>query len=306
MPVRVGTSGWNYPQGRGTWNGVFYPAKRTRGFDELAYYAEHFDTVEVNSTFYRVPPAAHVEQWRQRTPPSFGFSVKLNQKFTHPELYAARGGASDWHVTPGDVDEFRIAIDPLAAAGRLLALLVQFPPSFQCGTESLDYVGWLADAFSAYPLAVELRHRSWSDRGADTAARLAAHGAAWVQIDEPKFAGSIEQSLAWEQHGSSLVYVRLHGRNAAAWWTHEQADDRYDYLYRPDELRPFADAARRAATGGRRVLMYLNNHFSAKAVANAAVLKSQLGQLVTGEYPRQIVERYPELAGIVATSGLPL
>jgi uncharacterized protein YecE (DUF72 family) len=98
----------------------------------------------------------------------------------------------------------------------------------------------------------------------------------------------------------------LHGRNAAAWWTHEHADDRYDYLYRPGELLPFADAAKRASAAGRRVVMYLNNHFSAKAVANAAVLKHQLGDLVPGDYPREMIARYPELSGIVATSGLPL
>jgi uncharacterized protein YecE (DUF72 family) len=103
-----------------------------------------------------------------------------------------------------------------------------------------------------------------------------------------------------------LVYFRLHGRNAAEWWRHDDRDDRYDYLYSPDELRPFAQAARDASSSGRRVVMYLNNHFSAKAVANAAVLRHQLGDLVAGAYPREMIARYPALEGIVATSGLPL
>jgi uncharacterized protein YecE (DUF72 family) len=98
----------------------------------------------------------------------------------------------------------------------------------------------------------------------------------------------------------------LHGRNAAEWWIHETADDRYNYLYSPLELRPIAAAARAAADSGRRVVMYLNNHFSAKAVANAAILKSELGQAVPGDYTRAMVERYPELAGVVSTSELPL
>src|SRR5947208_3373490 len=87
--LRIGTAGWNYPSGRGTWNGVFYPASRARpkGFDELSFYAEHFDTVEVNSTFYGQPRAEITRGWVQRTPGGFEFSVKLYQKFTHPEMF---------------------------------------------------------------------------------------------------------------------------------------------------------------------------------------------------------------------------
>jgi uncharacterized protein YecE (DUF72 family) len=307
MTVRVGTSGWNYPAGRGSWNGIFYPGRRPKGFDELAYYAEHFDTVEVNSTFYRVPSPAQTAAWVRRTPASFGFAVKLYQKFTHPDMFLSRGGVRDWTVTPGDLDEFRTGIDPIAARDRLLAVLVQFPSSFHHEPDTVSYLDWLLDALRTYPLAVELRHRSWSEVRADTANLLAAHSATWVQIDEPKFATSIEQSFRWEHDTTqAVVYVRLHGRNAASWWTHDDRDDRYDYLYTPDQLRPFADAAQRASKAGRRVLMYLNNHVSAKAVANAAILKHQLGDLVPGEYSREMVSRYPELRGIVATSGLPL
>src|SRR5688572_21658064 len=107
MGIHVGTSGWNYPDGQGTWNGVFYPARRARGFDELAFYAEHFDSVEVNSTFYRPPAPSQTASWLRRTPPSFLFAVKLYQKFTHPDMYLARGGVTDWNVTTGDLDEFR-------------------------------------------------------------------------------------------------------------------------------------------------------------------------------------------------------
>ena len=307
MSVRVGTSGWHYPAGRGTWNGAFYPAERRRGFDELAYYAEHFDTVEVNSTFYRVPTRTQTTSWLRRTPSTFAFSVKLYQKFTHPDLYLARRGVSDWTVSLGDLDEFRQAIGPLAEAGRLLAILIQFPSSFHAGPETGDYIDWLAEALPGHALAVELRHHSWSD-AADTAARLARLGAAWVHIDEPKFRGSIEQSLASiadPAPGTPLAYVRLHGRNAARWWEHDEADDRYDYLYRAAELAPFAEAATRASASGRRVVMYLNNHFSAKAVANAAILRHGLGDPVPGEYPHAMLDRYPELRGIAATSRQP-
>jgi uncharacterized protein YecE (DUF72 family) len=316
MPVLVGTSGWNYPGGRGTWNGVFYPARRPRGFDELAYYAEHFATVEVNSTFYRSPEAATALGWLRRTPPTFLFSVKLYQKFTHPDMYLKRPGVTDWDVSRGDLDAFRLGIDPLAAAGRLGALLLQFPPSFHAGPDTRGYLDWLASALQGFPLAVELRHRSWSDDAAATTALLHAHNAAWVWIDEPKFESSVRQAGVGVSGGDTAnleatsgavpAYLRLHGRNAAKWWEHETSEDRYDYLYSPEELAPIAAAAKRAATPGRRVLMYFNNHFSAKAVANAAVLKHQLGDLVPGDYPREMVDRYPVLNGVVRTTGLPL
>src|SRR5918997_3518352 len=134
--VRVGTSGWQYPSGKGTWNGVFYPPTRgrARGFDELAYYAEHFDTVEVNSTFYGQPRPEVTRAWAERTPDGFEFSVKLYQKFTHPKMFkeaalkSAPGNTGALldllaHVTQSDIDDFRLGIDPLASSGRLGALL---------------------------------------------------------------------------------------------------------------------------------------------------------------------------------------
>jgi uncharacterized protein YecE (DUF72 family) len=309
MSVRVGTSGWNYPSGRGTWNRIFYPARRPRGFSELAYYAEHFDTVEVNSTFYRMPSVGMTSSWLAHTPPSFEFSLKLYQKFTHPDMYLARrrsAGVTDWTVTAGDLDEFRAGIEPLAVSGRLRALLMQFPSSFHREPETVDYIAWLASALRDYRLAIELRHHSWSDRPAETRALLREHQMAWVYIDEPKFAGSIAQNLTLADGDSDLLYVRLHGRNALTWWRHEASADRYNYLYTPSELQPFARAANAASARGRRVNVYLNNHYSAKAVVNAAVLKHLLGDLIPGEYPREMVDRYPELRGIVSTAGLPL
>lgn len=128
--VLVGTSGWSYPSGRGTWNGIFYPTPRPRGFDELAYYAEHFSSVEVNSTFYRSPDPSTVTGWLRRTPASFQFAVKLYQKFTHPDMFVARHAATEWDVTRGDLDLFKAGLDPMVTAGRLAALLISFHPVF--------------------------------------------------------------------------------------------------------------------------------------------------------------------------------
>ena len=310
--LRIGTSGWNYPSGKGTWNGIFYPPGRGRrkGFDELAFYAEHFNTVEVNSTFYGQPRPDVCRGWADRTPHGFEFAVKLYQKFTHPGMFKTRVAASlpedarespalDALVRPNeaDLDEFRHGIEPLASAGKLGALLAQFPASFKDTPASQDYLSDLLRRFSDYLVAVELRHGSWSDRIADTLALLNGFNAAWVQIDEPKFRFSIRQNFLPNVKG--FYYMRLHGRNAAKWWRHEKAEDRYDYLYSGDELKEFsetADAARRLV---KKLYLYTNNHFSAKSVANAAMIKQQLGEPVEGEYPSAFVDRYPELAGIV-------
>ncbi len=306
--ILIGTSGWSYPGGAGTWNGIFYPPRGARGFtagDELAYYAEHFDTVEVNSTFYRPPDAGMTRRWIQRTPAGFEFSVKLHQAFTHP-MMRGRGAPPRADVSPiptpttADVEGFRAGLEPIAAAGRLGMLLVQFPPAFHRSSESEEYLASLLATWRDYPLAVELRHRSWSDAVDATDALLKAHGATWVQIDEPKFRFSIRQDPARAE--GSAFYLRLHGRNAAQWWDHESPDDRYNYLYSPGELNGFADAAERAGARGK-AYVYLNNHFAAKAVVNATVLKNQLGQPIRGEYRRELVERYPELDGIVQPAG---
>lgn len=301
--VRIGTSGWSYPSGNGTWNGVFYPVqpgrrpKGTPRFDELSFYAEHFDTVEVNASFYRIPTEATVRAWLTRTPPGFEFSVKLYQKFTHPDMFARSTGGDPSRLGQQDVDAFRAALDPLADAGKLGAVLAQFPPSFKNEPESAGYLEWLLRSFAAYPVAVELRHRSWSDAAGEVLALLAAHRAAWAQIDEPKFRSSIRLGLSSES--GSFYYLRLHGRNAAQWWTHDATEDRYNYLYSPHELEPFAEAARRVSREEKKAYLYANNHFSAKSVANAAILKHQLGQPLPGEYPPAFTERYPDLQGIV-------
>jgi uncharacterized protein YecE (DUF72 family) len=307
--IRVGTSGWSYPSGKGTWNGVFYPAPGEGGrgpgrFDELAFYAGHFDTVEINSTFYRVPSPATAKSWARRTPPGFEFSLKLYQKFTHPEMFQKATGADPWDLGQKDVDEFRAALDPLASAGKLGALLAQFPASFKNEPDSRGYVEWLLERFRDYMVAVELRHRSWSDDPVETLRLLEAFDAAWAQIDEPKFRFSIRQSLLPDVR--TFYYLRLHGRNAAQWWRHENSEDRYNYLYSAGELAPFAEAAEAASRQVRKAYLYANNHFSAKSAANAAILKHQLGQPLPGEYPEEFVERYPDLKGLVKLLPPPL
>jgi uncharacterized protein YecE (DUF72 family) len=307
--LRIGTSGWNYPTGRGTWNGVFYPPARgrARGFDELTFYAEHFNTVEVNSTFYGQPRADVTRAWTERTPPEFEFSIKLYQKFTHPKMFreAFTKGVPISDIAlldalsrpnQSDLDEFRRGIEPLASAGKLGALLAQFPPSFKDSPASRDYLSWLLHAFADYRVAVELRHSSWSDAISATLSLLNPFRSAWVQIDEPKFRFSIKQNLLPNVEG--VYYMRLHGRNARQWWSHEKAEDRYNYLYTASEIDEFVETVDAARQIVKKAYLYTNNHFSAKSVANAAMIKKQLGEPLEGEYSEEFLSRYPELAGI--------
>ncbi len=299
--LRIGTSGWNYPAGKGTWTGIFYPARRGAGrassrgggvhklkFDELAFYAEHFDTVEINTTFYGQPKAEVARTWAGRTPADFEFSLKLYRKFTHE-----RPGTVD----DGEIDAFRRGIEPLADAGKIGALLAQFPPSFKQSPESQDYLDALLARFHDYPVAVELRHKTWSDRFSETIDLLNSRGAALAQIDEPKFRMSIRQNQL--PNVSTFYYMRLHGRNADQWWKHDKSEDRYNYLYSADELKPIAgtaDAARRLV---KKFYLYFNNHFSAKAVVNAVMIKHQLGEPIPGQYSRAFLDAYPHLSGVV-------
>jgi uncharacterized protein YecE (DUF72 family) len=121
-----------------------------------------------------------------------------------------------------------------------------------------------------------------------------------VQIDEPKFRFSIRQNYLPNVTG--FYYMRLHGRNAAAWWHHQKSEDRYNYLYSAEELREFSEIATAANELVKKSYLYTNNHFSSKSVVNAVMLKAQTGQSIDGEYPPELVERYPEIAGLVTSS----
>jgi uncharacterized protein YecE (DUF72 family) len=316
VSLHIGTSGWNYPSGKGKWNGLFYPATRskragTADFDELRYYAEHFDTVEVNTTFYGQPRPGVTRTWVERTPQEFEFSLKLYQKFTHPKMFretalkrapGSEGPLLDLlaEVTQSDIDEFRKGIEPLATSGRLGALLAQFPASFKDSPASRDYLAQLLRAFDDYPTAVELRHKSWSDAIGDTFAMLNAFSAAWVQIDEPMFRVSIRQNYLPNVTG--FYYMRLHGRNAAQWWRHDASEDRYNSLYSGQELKEFSDIAGAAKALVKKSYLYTNNHFAAKSVVNAVMIKAQLGEPIDGEYPPELIDRYPDIADLVPIS----
>jgi uncharacterized protein YecE (DUF72 family) len=275
--IYIGTSGWSYPKGEGTWTGYFYP---TGKINELEYYSQFFDTVEINSSFYRPPNPGYVYNWVRRVPKDFLFTVKLWQKFTHPKMYEEATG-EEAAISQEDVDVFKRSIEPLSKSGKLGALLAQFPPSFRNDSFGQQVINAVSRLFGQYRLAVELRHRSWSD-DPNTATLLRENNVAWVQIDEPKFKSSIAQELPLT---SDMAYFRFHGRNAEMWWTGD-SETRYRYLYSAEEIEELADKVKTAAGQTKLHFVLFNNHWQGYAPRNAVDLMRCL-QLPFKELPMQ-------------------
>ncbi|HXG58940.1 MAG TPA: DUF72 domain-containing protein [Thermoanaerobaculia bacterium] len=272
MPdVRIGPAGWSYKD----WEGVVYPPHGSR-FDPLGYLASFFDTIEINSPFYRIPPVTYARSWVRRVAfnPRFRFTTKVFRGFTH-EQAALRGE---------DVKAFRDYLDPLQEGGRLGSVLLQFPWSFKDGEESRARLVAVFDALEGYPRALEVRHASFQHD--DFFRFLEDHDVAWVNIDQPLFHDSVRPA---DTVTGPLAYVRLHGRNYEKWFTHEESWERYDYLYTPEELGPWVERVRKMAEK-RDVYVITNNHFRGQAIVNACDLQVALGR--EAKLPPQLREVY--------------
>ncbi len=291
MGIYIGTAGWTYPRGAGRWDGIFYPDKLADR-EKLQYYAERFDAVEVNSSFYR-PMNPHVAKtWVAKTPETFRFCAKLYNKFTHPKMYEEATGEQQ-SIKDDDYETAKQGIEPLASSGRLGALLAQFPASFKADEASVEFLEDLLRRLADYPLAVELRHRSWNERP-EVRRLLEDNGVAWTMIDEPKFKTSIREVPLT----SRLGYFRFHGRNYEQWWRGDR-ETRYNYLYTAPEQADLATEVGEVADKTADTYVFYNNHYGAKAIVNALELKAQLGQPVGVDLNDELLKEYPELADIV-------
>jgi uncharacterized protein YecE (DUF72 family) len=278
--IRFGPAGWDYPD----WRGLVYPKPAPRGFDPLAYLAGFFDTVEVNSTFYRPARPEVARAWCERVAhrDAFRFTAKLWRRFTHErEAYGA-----------AEVKEARAALDALQDAGRLGAVLLQFPWSFRRDAAAVEWLRDLHHALAGLPLVVEVRHASWNEPA--TYAELAERGVGFVNVDQPLFRRSIAPSAVAT---AGVGYVRVHGRNYKEWFREKAGRDaRYDYLYTADELGPWAGRVKEIAEspGVEEVYVVTNNHFRGKAVANAAMLEAMVEDR-PAEAPPELVRAYPDV-----------
>ena len=269
-PIRIGPAGWSYKD----WEGTVYPPHGSK-FDPLAYLASFFDTIEINSPFYRIPPPQHARSWVRRVGgnPDFKFTTKVFRGFTHDE-YAQT-----------DVKAFRDYVDPLMDADRLGAVLLQYPWSFKNGDESRDKLAKLFREFDGYPLALEVRHATFQND--DFVRFLDEHGVAWVNVDQPLFHDSVKPA---DTVTGPVGYARLHGRNFEKWFAHAETWERYNYLYSKEELAPWVDRIGNMARE-KETYAIMNNHFRGQAVVNAAELKEALGQ--DGNVPPQLDQVYP-------------
>lgn len=271
--VRVGPAGWSYKD----WEGTVYPPHGSK-FDHLAYLASFFDTIEINSPFYRIPPPAHAKSWVRRVAenPDFQFTTKVFRGFTHEKA----------ELASGDIKAFRSYLDPLMDAKRLGAILLQFPWSFKNAPESLDKLTALFEHFRDYPKALEVRHATFQNDA--FVAFLEEHDVSWVNVDQPLFSDSVKPS---DTATGPLAYVRLHGRNYEKWFAHKESWERYNYLYSQDELEPWIGRIEKMAKS-RDVFVVTNNHFRGQAIVNAGEIKERLGQ--DGNVPPQLKETYPD------------
>jgi uncharacterized protein YecE (DUF72 family) len=276
--IRVGPAGWAYKD----WEAVVYPQKPGAKFDPLEYLARFFNTIEINSSFYRPFTVTIAKSWLKRVSNSqdFKFTAKLHRVFTHE-----RGKA-----TAEDEKQVREGLDALGAAGKLGALLLQFPWSFKNTDEERVYLAKLLERFRDYPQVLEIRHSSWNTP--QIYEWLEELGVGLCNVDQPLFAKSIKpDAIATSQVG----YVRLHGRNYHDWFREKAPrDDRYNYLYSIDELEPWISRIKEIAEKTRESYVITNNHFRGQAVVNALEIKATL-QEERVLAPAPLFERYPQL-----------
>ena len=273
--TRIGPAGWSYAD----WEKVVYPPHGSK-FDHLAYLASFFDTIEINSPFYRIPPPTHARSWVRRVAsnPDFKFTTKVFRGFTHEKATLAAD----------DVLAFQHYLEPLMEADRLGAILLQFPWSFKNTPESREKLAKLFDAFAEYPRALEVRHASFQNE--EFLQFLEEHDVSWVNVDQPLFHDSVKPA---DTLTGPLGYVRFHGRNYEKWFAHEESWERYNDLYPQEELEPWVE---RIESIGKNKDTYVitNNHFRGQAIVNAVDLERALG----GEprVPPQLREVYGERA----------
>lgn len=299
MAVRIGTCSWADEALSKHW----YP-KGTPAGERLAYYAQHFDTVEVDSTYYRLPSEEMVRKWAERTPDDFVMHVKAFGLMTrHPvKLEALPPDLRDEAPTDerGRVErpsrEFRgevfrrflEALEPLRAAGKLGGILFQFPSYVVYKDRSLDYLHWAREQLGDDEMLVEFRHVSWLDdeNRDDTLRFLEELGAGHVIVDAPRIEGAKNLVPTVAALTSPTAYVRFHGRNAETWNKRGgSAAERFDYLYSDDELRGWVGPLRELAEEAKNAYAFFNNNATspdghggrmAQAAANAKALQQLL------------------------------
>jgi uncharacterized protein YecE (DUF72 family) len=292
--ILVGTASWSDPGFVEYW----YP-KKMPAADRLSWYAQHFNMVEVNSTFYSVPDPAMVARWCANTPPRFVFNVKLHQFFSYhstpakllPPAMQTKLQLEKTAKVPltGERREelwriFHRSLNVLHASGKLGVLLLQLSPAFSPRRHRFDELGSILDLAREYRVAIELRNRNWveGDQLQETLRFFRQHRAIFVNIDAPAYDHfTIVPSDIDAVTNPKVAYLRLHGRDPAAYVKGKTVAERFCYDYSDAEIAEVAERSERLARAAREVFVVFNNNARDYAPHAALRLRKALGQLVT-------------------------
>ena len=281
IKLYLGPAGWDYPD----WQGVVYPPG-VKGPGRLAFLATLFNAVEINVTFYRPIAPKDADRWLATvaTVTDFRFTAKLWQVFTHER-----------RLSVPELAQFRAGLEPLLAAGRLGVLLAQFPYSFHNTEENRGYLLQLKSGLAAFPLAVEVRHRSWQQRAVREF--LGESGLEFVNIDQPLVSYPMG-ATRWVT--GTKGYLRCHGRRKDSWFEFgEDRAARYDYLYEPEELADLAGRTQELLEKAVEVYVIFNNHPAGQAVANGLELLHLLQPEHRPTLPSGLAAAFPRLAKLM-------
>lgn len=268
--ILIGTSGYDYPE----WKGEFYPQDLKRK-DFLQFYATQFNALEVNNTFYNMPTAERLLSFNDRSSGLLKFSIKANRLLTH-EI------DRNWQAAAAD---FLAAVAPLAEKASLCAVLFQFPQSFHYTDENRIYLAKLISFFQGLPLVVEFRHVEWIRES--VLQGLEQRGGSLCFCDMPQLKALPDGKTIKAPFIGPIAYIRLHGRNADAWYSNESSQNaengnasngsfRYTYDYNDSELAEFVPVIHSAQITGKKPVVFFNNHPNGSGARNAGKLKELL------------------------------
>ncbi len=274
---RIGVAGWSYPH----WEGLVYPKVRRGATHALESISRIVDAVEINSSFYRPIRPEYARLWVKmaESNPRFLFSAKLHQTFTHGR-----------QISPSEAAIFSEGLRPIQKAGRLGALLMQFPWSFRFTSENRAFLIELRRVFHEFPLVAELRHASWL--GEEAQGTLIDYKIGFCNIDQPAHTSAMPATALLT---SRVGYVRLHGRNpensVASYRQDAERQHQHDYLYSPDELAQWRLRIEKFRQFADRTMVIFNNDPKGKSVVNALQLQN-LYDPSRGAAPLPLVHQY--------------
>jgi uncharacterized protein YecE (DUF72 family) len=253
--IYFGTSGFSYDD----WVGNFYPVGMPKR-EWLTYYAREFNTCEVNSTFYALPKLSSVKAMVEKTGEEFLFSIKANQEMTHQRKDNAPV-----------FEAFRQILEPIITVGKLGCILAQFPYSFRFNRHNWDYLAWFRERLGELPVVIEFRNVQWLRN--EVFDWLRHQDLGFCCVDEPQLPNLLP---ALAEVTSGIGYIRFHGRNSAKWWQHEQAYQRYDYSYTPQELSEWLPKIQKLDSIAEKTFIFANNHWRGQAVSTIRQLRVML------------------------------